>query len=292
MHLRHILVGTDFSQGASRALDRAAQLASSHGAALELVHVLPRMPARILTRLGVRLAFAKEAEARARAQLEEEARRAEESDVRVRTRLVRGGSWRALEEAATRSSPDLIVVGGRGERSGRSILLGSTAARLVERGSWTTLVVRRAARFPYSSILACVALGPASARVLETALSLSDHALVEALHVYDPPFEAKMRSYGASDEAITRHRHETKREATERFRALRQELPVPAGRLRTRLRRGRPVDVILRVAEEHELVVIGRRQSPVADMLLGSVAEELLRAVPCDVLVVSRSNAD
>jgi universal stress protein A len=69
---------------------------------------------------------------------------------------------------------------------------------------------------------------------------------------------------------------------------------VPASRVKTILRRGEPVHVLAALArDEHiDLVVVGTHQHRRAgDILVGSVAERLIRLAPCTVVVVKPSNA-
>jgi nucleotide-binding universal stress UspA family protein len=73
------------------------------------------------------------------------------------------------------------------------------------------------------------------------------------------------------------------------------EAEALAGRaVQTRLSSGRPGQEILRYAREggFDLLVVGSHgRSGLRHLVLGSVAEELVRAAPCPVLVVRRSAA-
>ncbi len=58
---------------------------------------------------------------------------------------------------------------------------------------------------------------------------------------------------------------------------------------RTEVRVGKPADVIREVAEEHgvDLIVMGTHgRTGIAHLLLGSVAEKIVREAPCPVLTV------
>jgi universal stress protein A len=69
---------------------------------------------------------------------------------------------------------------------------------------------------------------------------------------------------------------------------------VPASRVKTILPRGEPAHVLAALArDEHiDLVVVGTHQHRRAgDVLVGSVAERLLRLAPCTVVVVKPPNA-
>jgi len=69
---------------------------------------------------------------------------------------------------------------------------------------------------------------------------------------------------------------------------------VPASRVKTILRRGEPVHVLAALARDEniDLVVVGTHQHHRAgDILVGSIAERLIRLAPCTVVVVKQSNA-
>jgi universal stress protein A len=68
---------------------------------------------------------------------------------------------------------------------------------------------------------------------------------------------------------------------------------APASRTKTILRRGEPADVLAALARDEgiDLVVVGTHQHHRAgDILVGSVAERLIRLAPCTVVVVKPSS--
>lgn len=145
--LRRLLVGTDFSPGATRALTRVPHLPLGTGATVTLMHVLPAwmnraVHARDFGRVERRLRG--EATRLLRA-----LREAGRKQLRVATVLVQGN---APAEILRRSAAaDLVLVGRHGRRSFRDLLVGSTAERVVQRATVPTLVVARRARTPLPS---------------------------------------------------------------------------------------------------------------------------------------------
>lgn len=288
--LTHILAGTDFSPPATRAVGRATQLAAEHGATVEIVHVMPFIAAETLSRLGLRSKAIKQAERDARERLAADVQAARSSGVRVKGRVEYGRAASALASVAARSSTSLVVLGCRGERSLRDALIGTTAERFVERDSPDTLVVKTAPRSGYRRVLACAALDPMSERVITTAATISDAAQVTVLHAYEPLLELKLRSAGVQPDMIREHRRVARREAKDQLDELLDRVDLPRERLKSALRRGYPPRVILDTLsrQRFDLVVIGRRRSVVAELLLGRVAKHVLRGAPCDVLVMGR----
>jgi nucleotide-binding universal stress UspA family protein len=119
-----ILVGTDFSEGATRALDAARRFAEPLNAELDVVHVVERFSlgdwrsdeasSGWLTRAGVDV-----------------------SHVIVRT----GFPWVELVRQADDTGPTMIVVGSHGSSGFQPLTLGSTAARLGILSPYPVLVV-------------------------------------------------------------------------------------------------------------------------------------------------------
>lgn len=130
-------------------------------------------------------------------------------------------------------------------------------------------------------ILVPTDFSPCSAAALRYALELAEQvdAEVDLLHVLPPdedPPSVDSPPSGATPPTS--------------FDAALHELgPEKVLRVRTLLERGDPADVIMRVAREvgHDLVVMGTHgRSGVAYLLLGSVAERVVRRAPCPVLTL------
>lgn len=171
--IRHIVVATDFSHAAERAVRRAARLAEQHGAALRLLHVMPGLGMmRGLSRYG----------AASRATVARAAHLALESVAdRIRRQhgleaslaLVSGAAHRGITAACRRTPVDLLVVGALGEHA-RLLqrAFGGTAARLIDAVPCPLLVVRRPPHDDCRLQLIAVDLTPRSARVVTRAAAL------------------------------------------------------------------------------------------------------------------------
>lgn len=129
--LRHVVVGTDFSEPAEHALEVAIRLALAVGARITLVHVC---------------------ELCADDQLEEQRRRESHDGLsqlvaRHRDRvelsaiLRNGKPWQKLDNVAAEVGASLIVVGRRGAGAGADATLGSVAAHLVRTANRHVLTV-------------------------------------------------------------------------------------------------------------------------------------------------------
>jgi nucleotide-binding universal stress UspA family protein len=283
--LRRLLVGTDFSPGATRALTRVPHLPLGTGATVTLIHVLPAwmnraVHARDFGRVERRL----RAEA---TRLLRALREAGRKQVRVGTVLVQGS---APAEILRRSAAaDLVIVGRHGRRSFRDLLVGSTAERVVQRATVPTLVVARRARTPYRRPLAALDLSDASRPTLDgmaRVLGPSGPSL-DVVHAYHPAHEQVLhRVAGRAGSAA--YDRECRTEAR---RAVSRLVGASAAASLSRpptLRRTDPRRAILSAARARkaDLIALGSHgRAGLTRWLLGSVSEAVVRHATCDVLV-------
>jgi nucleotide-binding universal stress UspA family protein len=125
----HIVVGTDGSTTASRAVDQAIELAAVSGATLHLVHAWDVSPA--MARV----------EDDGSEMLAATAAVAAEAGVTVETHIVRSDPADALVSVAAEVGADLLVVGSRGMSGIQRLLLGSVANRISHHSPCTLLIV-------------------------------------------------------------------------------------------------------------------------------------------------------
>ena len=106
-----------------------------------------------------------------------------------------------------------------------------------------------------------------------------------ALHVLDPLLAA-----GRLDSARLRQlKSSSRREAEEQLQALRPELLQSGVRTQLLLRHGPATDIILIFAAKvkPDLIIMGSQgRTGLSRLLIGSVAERVVRHAPCPVLVV------
>ena len=139
-----ILIPTDFSPGANRALREARKLLREDGE-LVLLHVLRRMEPTLpwsATNRRVVAQLATKARAEARAQLTEMA--AGLAGIRTRTRVLEGVAHEKILAEARRVRADAIVIGAQGHTLSERLLLGSTTERVVRKATMPVVVTPRA----------------------------------------------------------------------------------------------------------------------------------------------------
>lgn len=141
--IRRILCPTDFSPTARHASDLAASVASSFGAQLVLLHIVPELdyPTRSF---GMAMAFPRlreELRARATQELEAEQRRLG-GPSKVTTELRDGVAYEQILDCAKAQQVDLIVMGTHGHSGLAHLVLGSTAERVVRMAACPVLTTR------------------------------------------------------------------------------------------------------------------------------------------------------
>lgn len=283
-----ILVGTDFSDNAQRAADRAALIAHSRGADLELLHVESASALRDLKEL-----FGAEANDVAR-RVEEQTRGALEAlgaevmsrhRITVRTSLRRGEAAEELAAAAEKIEASLIVLGARGASPFRDALLGTTTLRTLGRTRRPVLAVRRAPAADYRRVLVALDLSAASLPLLRAAHETAPGADLTMLHAFELPFEGKLRYAGVRESTVKYYVEAGRERALARLNKLVAEAAVRGAK---EIVHGLAQRAILEraAALDAELVALGRHAKVVLlDLVLGTVSRHVLSDAPCDVLV-------
>lgn len=276
---QNLLLATDMCQRCDRPLDRAKQLASEWQANITILTVRdgPGTPDEVASWLdGSAAVPAFELAARA-----EIAQEFADSDVLATLQVVRGDVSEAILQAAGRLSSALVIIGASREESFQQLLLGSTAARLVQELAQPLLVVRQRTRGSYARILVANDLGAAARRALDTALGLFPGRRITLMHVLqDKPTASLAATAGALREAS---------ENSERFLDTCDVEPAVRANIDIAIGHGSVADAITRhvQAGSTQLVVLGVHQhSTLARVFKGAISDELLRHLPCDTLLV------
>lgn len=148
LHLRKILVPTDFSEESYKALRPALELARQFGSEVLLVHVIEPIhpyPVTGLSSYPTDLPPDPIFEVRGEAgklleQISTEAR--EKTGVSVETLMRVGRAFDQVVQVAEESGADLIVISTHGYTGLKHVLMGSTAERVVRHAPCPVMVVR------------------------------------------------------------------------------------------------------------------------------------------------------
>jgi nucleotide-binding universal stress UspA family protein len=207
-------------------------------------------------------------------------------DVVVLPRLVEGAAAGEIVRAAHHGRNEILVVGRHGRSTFQEIILGSTAEQVIRKGDTPILVAASRAAGPYARPLAAVDFSDTSRRAVEVAwrLTASDVAALAVIHVYTPIPDSTLRRASMFGEAAIEYRLAARRQAQY---AVREFLAGDGGvPVEVTAREGDVVEEIRHAASRCDLLAVGTHgRSGVAHVLLGSVAEAVIRAATCDVLV-------
>jgi nucleotide-binding universal stress UspA family protein len=290
--LERLLAATDLSAPARHAVQRAALVAQATGARLDLLHVGAFSRLDELRRLVRNVPVDVEARIREQTQMLMDALAAkvrERYGVEAATQVHGGPLLKSIADAAAAIDGDLVVLGARGASMLRHVVLGSTAARLLDGFDRPMLVVKRAAVTAYRCVLVPVDFSETSLPAVQMAQAVAPGARIVLMHAYEAPFEGKLRYAGIEEEYLKDYREQARAEAQASMAALCDRAGLPADMRVEVLAHGSPSERILAEEDEQDcdLIVIGRQgQTPVEDMLLGSVSRRVLAESDADVLVL------
>ena len=142
---KRIVVGTDGSETANEAVKRAAELAQTAGASLDIVSAYePVAPAR-LREEAVEVPKDLEWAVNPREDVDHtltEARALVDSELEVVCHARQGNPADAILDVAEEVSADLIVVGNKGMTGARRFLLGSVPNRISHHAPCAVLIIR------------------------------------------------------------------------------------------------------------------------------------------------------
>lgn len=300
MVISTIIAGVDLSVPSEQALERAAALAQLNGAALVMVHAqaddapIENVDNAMLEQIG-------EVSAAVRA---EEAKRLAERQQQLQSRGISvelvhrvGPPGEVVTDVARERSAQLIVVGTHGHTGIQRFLLGSVATSVLRNAPCDVLVCRgTTGPSAFHRPLVATDFSASAARALRNAALLTaPGASLEVVHAWQLP----AGSWGATLLGQARFPWSTVRDAVlsgvkaqaEKLELENQDLGHP---LQVDLIQGPPASVITHAAERgaHDLIAIGTHgHRGFRRLLLGSVAESVIRHAPCSVLVAHGEHA-
>jgi len=288
--LRTLLAATDLSAPARHAVMRAALLAQSSGARLELLHVLQ---GSALDQL--RQALGQQAEA-VLARLENDARDklrqlaasvGEPLGVNPGVHLTTGPVPQAIAGQADLLDADLLVLGARGSGFMRH-LLGATAERMLRMSQRPMLVVKQTPHERYRRVLVALDFSPYSQRAIALARAAAPDAQLVLFHAYDVPLESNLRLAGVDDQTIRQYRAAAELKAQKGLEDAARQAGLATGSYQTLALHGDPAVHLPEQEEELgvDLIVIGKHGSGMTqELLLGSVTKHVLAESRSDMLI-------
>ena len=265
--LTSILVATDLSTRSDRAVRRAAYIARTHDAALTVLTIMDNaMPAEVIDTLH----------SKTRAALERFVAVACEG-VKVTVRAEPGDPTVDIMKACD-GDVDLLVMGTHRIRPFLDALRETTMERIVRHVSTPVLLVTDRADHHYANVLGACDFSPASGAALRMAHAVAPEATLHPVHALNVPYAGRLsRTYSASDAIEASFRREAEGVARKWYAA--ETLPTDKMTdLEILPGKGEMGDADLIAVGAHGRV--GAMRS-----LLGSLATDLMRDPPCDVVI-------
>lgn len=273
-----IVVATDFSSRADRAIDRALMLGERTGSLVRLIHALDYM----------------EADKADWASLDKRMRESVgEAPCETEFAYPEGSPPHAIATASNADDVALLVIGPARYNSIGDYFLGTAVDHVLRYTQNPTLVVKQRPRVPYAHIIAGTDFSDGSRHAIVTAARLLPDAQVHVVHAWHVPFEGFQRDSYVAEEV----------EADERkkldafMKSLAEEEPALKDAT-SALARGGPHKAMTNEFEKRcdlaseGLVVVGSHgTSGFRQATLGSTTSDLLRSLKSDVLVVNTNGA-
>lgn len=276
--MKRLLLATDLSSRADRALTRAVRLARQHQGELRVLSVVE----------GDRPANLVDAE-RAEAERVVSGRLQTAGDAKPSSSIsvVAGKPFVEILREAASWPADLVVIGMHQADVLQDMFRGTTAERIIREGHIPTLVVRKNAAEDYRRIVVGIDFSVHALRAAQCAFRLAPEAEFHLVHSFLSPFPHFLYG-GVRAEAREVHTQAMDRAVNEELTAFVARFGDQVPPLNRLVVNGMAQEVLLASASQldADLLVAGTHgRAGIAHAALGSVAEDLLLQAPCDVLV-------
>ena len=281
--MKKIMLATDFSERSDRALRRAVILARAHDAVLDIVHVVDDDRPRRIVDHEVN---------DARQLLSELTRSLNDLDgVSCSTQIVLDDPFAGIVKEVAKASPDLLVIGPHRRQILRDVFVGTTAERTIRAVSCPVLMVNGPPVGPWRHVLQTTDLSETAEKALKrfTGLGLGAGGRSSVLTVFDAPALRLAMSDSIGKAGRENYLNDLRAEALQSLAAFTARLGIGPAEKVVRPEETTVANEILKAALElnADLIVVATQgKGAVARMVLGSVAQQVLKDAQCDVLAM------
>lgn len=279
--MKKLLMATDLSARSDRALERTVALALENGAELTIVHVIDEdlpAPAADAQKKAAKQAIHEHIDTLTAG-----------NGPHISVEVVFGRVYVDILEMSEKTKADLIVLGMHREDAFKDKFRGTTAERVIRAGDIPILLVKDRVSGPYRQVIVGTDFSIYSKHAVEFAIKFVPNGEFHLVHAYGVPFEGFLYGHDTRRQVAKLHQVRFQQVIDEEMATFLASLEENATRLDHVMQEGVAQEVIHRQVGqlEADLLVIGTHgRTGVAHAFLGSVAEDLLRAPPCDVLAV------
>lgn len=284
LEFRRILVPTDFSAGAMRALDCARAIAKNSQATIFLLHVIPTdvfelaSPETSCEALSKARAFAKQ-------QLDQMTLEGKAQGIEHEAIIAEGPVWLMISEILKARQIDLIAAGTQGRSGSKKPVLGSVAEKIYRMADCPILTVPSEMEIPpgqdgLKHVLFATNFKPHNERAAAVAHRFDSRQNVRltVLHVVEDSVESASPGQRLVEEFVIK-----------RLRKVLPESCLEQCQPKFEVRFGRPVEEILNAADELDsnLILLGLRAAQrTAGHLPSAVAYGIVCQAHCPVLTL------
>ena len=287
--MMRLLVATDLLPKSESAIDRAGLLADELDAELSLLHVVSPVSSERVLEQSLQMAIAR-MKSRVRSPLW---RARTIPDVVVRA----GNPARVMLETIAREEPDLLIVGPHERRGVVDALQGTIIEKVVSARRCPVLVVQQNASANYRQVLLALDVAAGSRAAVRAAerLVLRDGARAAAIHACTSPDHAVLQLPGTEGSGVALHTDCSAGTVSAAMRELLEQESADPKRYDLIVSNGNPLPAIMRAIEtrQPDLLVLGTRgDGRMRRAVLGSVANQVLKLAPCDMLIVPQGTSE
>lgn len=282
--LQHILVATDFTASADRALEAAIMLAKPFNSRISLLHVISGD--NLSDKMGAFI------EKSIQDQLEKRAIKIKSAHQSVGNLMIeKGVPFERIIYVAQEKDVNVVVAGAGDNKDNENFKLGTTVQKLVRKNQIPLWVVKNEEIHPLRKIICPVDFSDAAKRALQNAINLAENfnAELNIVHVYIPVHVASARFQNDTKEENDKRREEQKLELMEfvaQFNLDRVKSSIT-------LLQGEPYVEILKEtrAGGYDLLLMGTTgKTLLSKLLMGSVTEKVTREIPCNFITTKAIN--
>lgn len=297
LRIERILFPTDFFPCADQALEHAIYLSRRYGAELHALHAVV-LHADDPHNFAAHVKGLEEAQLRveelAGTRMREAFHDRDAADVRVVTERRRGFSAAdVILDYADEKEVDLVVMGTHGRRGLGHLFLGSVAEEVVRLATCPVLTIReRRAALTAESVNRVLVPFDFSRHATEALryareIATTYGASLDLVHVVEQVLHPEF--YEAAGMNVSAALPEIERRARKELARLIEETPGPEVESEIHVIEGRAARDVVEFARgrDSDLIVIATHGlTGIRHLLLGSVAEKVVRTAPCPVLTV------
>ena len=278
--LEKILFATDFSQAADNALQMANSIAKTFKSELIVIHVLPEIKDSPLASEMVEGSVAK--------RLKETQDTIKRNGITVNEPITTFGSaFDQIIQYANNYDVNVIIIGSGEKTRGDKFQLGITAEKLIRHANQPVWVVKKGASPIIKKILCPVDFSEPSRRALTNAIHLSrnfhtDLAILTVIELLPNVYGKRIDVSGDIQKVYEKNQNI-------QFAQFLREFDFHNVSWNKVIRQGVPDQEILNQVRgtKPDLLIMGSEgRTGLARLLWGSVAEKVIREMPCSVITV------